>query len=261
MTTTAPRFQSATVTTPVWHSLLALRDGAATEPRSDGWTEAEQAAIALYDPIARRNGHACTIAQIGQSLDGRIATESGDARDVSGPDGLAHLHRIRSLVDAVVIGVKTALHDEPRLTVRLVPGRSPARVVIDPEGRLPENATVLADDGVRRIVVQTGDTARPEGVEVIRLPAVGRWIDPRAILAALHERGLRHVLVEGGGVTIAQFLEAGVLSRLHVAVAPLIIGAGPQGLHTRPIERLTQALRPKMQVYGLGSDVLFDCAL
>jgi riboflavin-specific deaminase-like protein len=261
MTTPAPRFHSATVTTPVWNSLLALRDGAATEPRSDGWTEDERAAIALYDPIARRNGHACTIAQVGQSLDGRIATESGDARDVSGPDGLAHLHRIRSLVDAVVIGVRTALHDKPRLTVRLVPGRSPARVVIDPEGRLPDDATVLANDGVRRIVVQTGDTPRPEGVEVIRLPAVGRWIDPNAILAALHERGLRHVLVEGGGVTIAQFLERGVLSRLHVAVAPLIIGAGPQGLRTRPIERLTQALRPKMQVYGLGSDVLFDCAL
>ncbi len=69
------------------------------------------------------------------------------------------------------------------------------------------------------------------------------------------------MLIEGGGVTIAGFLEAGLLDRLHVGIAPLIIGAGPSGLRTAPIARLADALRPETRVYGLGTDVIFDCAL
>jgi len=101
---------------------------------------------------------------------------------------------------------------------------------------------------------------RPRDVEVITLPR-DRWISPKDILNALLNLGLNRVLVEGGGITIAQFLEANLLTRLHVAVAPLLIGAGPQGLTTSPIANLAQARRPKTDVYSLGSDVLFDCAL
>jgi riboflavin-specific deaminase-like protein len=165
---------------------------------------------------------------------------------------------MRALVDAVVVGVKTALHDDPRLTVRLVPGQNPARVVIDPSGRLPNDARLFAEDGARRIVIQTVDVPRPQGVEVIRLPR-DTWIAPRAIITALRDKGLHHLLIEGGAITIARFLEADLLTRLHVAVAPLLIGSGPQGLTTQPISRLAQARRPETQVYGLGSDVVFDC--
>ena len=157
--------------------------------------------------------------------------------------------------------MRTALADDPRLTVRLVRGPSPARVVIDPRGRLPNDARVLADDGARRLVIQAVPTPRPAGVEVVVLPASDGWIRPAQIRAALAERGLRRVLVEGGGRTIAGFLDAGLLQRLHVAIAPLIIGAGPSGLRTAPIARLADALRPETHVYGLDSDVIFDCAL
>lgn len=248
------------VTERLWSALLALREGA--EPLAPrALTAGEAAAWALYGPLARRGGRTMLMAQIGQSLDGRVATVSGDARDVSGPDGLAHLHRVRALSDAVVIGVRTALHDTPRLTVRLVPGPSPARVVIDPKGRLPDDAPVLACDGSHRIVIQAVDRPRPAGVEVIRLAAAGGWMPAQEIAQALAARGLRHLLIEGGGITISRFLEAGLLHRLHVAVAPLIIGAGPSSLSTTPVQRLADALRPETQVYGLGSDVLFDCAV
>jgi riboflavin-specific deaminase-like protein len=249
----------ADVSPRVWESLLAARDAGA-EPGEAGWSEAERAAFALYAPLVRPCA-SLVFAQVGQSLDGRVATVSGDARDVSGPEGLAHLHRCRALAQAVVVGVRTALTDDPRLTVRLVPGPNPARVVIDPRGRMPNGAAVLADDGTRRIVVQACDAPRPRGVEVLRLPAAEGWIDPRQIRAALASIGLTRVLVEGGGVTIAAFLEAGLLDRLHVSIAPLIIGAGPSGLRTAPIARLADALRPETRVYGLGSDVVFDCAL
>lgn len=253
----------AEVTERLWDRVLDIRDGLACACCGT-WAEAERSALDLYAPLARRGTGPMVVAQIGQSLDGRIATVTGDARDISGPDGLAHLHRMRALVDAVVIGVRTALHDDPRLTVRLARGKNPARVIIDPQGRLPDDAAVLHPDGARRIVVQSVDRPRAPGVEVIRLPRAGGqgMILPTDILAALHGLGLDHVLVEGGGITITRFLEAGLLHRLHVAVAPLIIGAGPQGLTSQnPVQTLAAALRPAMQVYGLGSDVVFDCAL
>jgi len=245
------------VTPEIWERILAARSGASCLCCGD-WSAGERAAMGLYGAMIAPPGTGHLVAQIGQSLDGRVATISGDAADVSGPDGLAHLHRMRALVDAVVIGVKTAMHDDPRLTVRLVPGRNPARVVIDPSGRLRNDARLFADDGARRIVIQAVDVARPAGVEVIRLPR-GAWIDPRAIIARLREKGLHHLLIEGGAITIARFLEAEMLTRLHVVVAPLLIGSGPQGLTTEPISRLAQARRPETQVYGLGSDVVFDC--
>ena len=249
------------MTEAVWAALLALRDGKRAGP-APTWSAGARAAWDLYAPLAAGAGSApYFFAQVGQSLDGRIATPSGDATDVSGPEGLCHLHRCRALADAVGIGVRTALADNPRLTVRLVPGRHPARVVLDPRGRLPDDAGLLGDAGARRIVIQSVPRRRPEGVEVITLPAREHVMNPHAIRDALVARGLPRVLVEGGGTTIAHFLEAGLLDRLHVGVAPLIIGAGPSGLRTAPIERLSQALRPRTAVYGLDTDVLFDCAL
>ncbi|WP_420853213.1 RibD family protein, partial [Rhodoplanes elegans] len=103
------------------------------------------------------------IGQIGQSLDGRIATVGGRLEYINGAEGLAHLHRLRAVVDAVVVGVGTALCDDPRLTVRHVAGPDPARVVIDPHGRLDADARLLADDGTRRIVVTSA--AAPQGAE------------------------------------------------------------------------------------------------
>src|SRR5438874_9364585 len=113
------------------------------------------------------------VGQIGQSLDGRIATESGHSKYINGPAGLLHLHRLRALVDIVVVGVGTALADNPQLTVRQVAGPQPARAVIDPRGRLGANAKLFADDGVRRLFITTdGSRATPPpGVEVITLPA------------------------------------------------------------------------------------------
>jgi len=249
------------VTPRIWQRILAIRSGG-EGPANGHLSQPEEAALRLYGTLAWPDRGPLTLAQIGQSLDGRIATASGDARDVSGPDGLAHLHRLRALVDGVVIGVRTALHDNPRLTVRHCEGKDPARIVIDPQGRLPDDATPLRDDGSRRIVVQGTDRPRAKGVEVIRLVPRAGWIDPAAILAALRAEGFGNLLVEGGSRTIAGFLEAGLIDRLMVTVAPVIIGAGPQGLTTRsPIDTLAEAMRPRTGVFALGSDILFDCAL
>jgi diaminohydroxyphosphoribosylaminopyrimidine deaminase/5-amino-6-(5-phosphoribosylamino)uracil reductase len=202
------------------------------------------------------------IGQCGQSIDARIATSSGQSHYINGEPGLIHLHRLRALVDAVVIGVGTAIADDPQLTVRRVEGPNPARVVIDPNGRLPANARVLAADGIRRLVITSAKApaARP-GVEVVRLRAENDQLAPAGIVAALAARGFRRILIEGGAETVSRFLAARCLDRLHVLVAPLILGTGRASLTLPPIERLDQAVRASMRAYSLGSDVLLDCDL
>jgi diaminohydroxyphosphoribosylaminopyrimidine deaminase / 5-amino-6-(5-phosphoribosylamino)uracil reductase len=248
-------------------------------PRDDGSSDA----WAEFTKIFRATGHSLpapwaelfgplrtgatdgltVIGQIGQSLDGRIATASGHSRYINGPAGITHLHRLRSLVDAVIIGVGTALADDPQLTVRRVAGPHPARIVLDPSGRLPASAKVFSADGVRRLLV-TADGIRcspPSGVEVLALPLTDGQIAPPAILAALAERGFRRILVEGGAHTLSRFLAAGCLDRLHVTVAPIIFGSGQPGFILPAVERADQALRAPMRVHQLDDEVLFDCDL
>lgn len=214
-------------------------------------------AAALYAPLIAAKA---VVAQVGQSLDGRVATPSGDARDISGPDGLAHLHRLRALAQAVVIGVGTAVADDPLLTVRLVDGENPVRVVLDPRGRLPAAARMLHDGGPPVLALQGPDAPRRSDCETLSL-ACDSGFDPHAVVAALAGRGLNRLLIEGGAKTIGRFLAAGALDRLHVAVAPLIVGAGPAGIGLPAVGTLAEAIRPTVRVYDLGSDVLFDCAL
>lgn len=220
------------------------------------------AAHRLYGPIAGASGR-FVLAQVGQSLDGRVATVSGDARDISGPEGLRHLHRCRALVDAVIVGSGTVRMDNPRLSVREVEGPHPVRVVIDCNGELDGQETLFHDGGAPVIVIRS-DRARAVHrghADVVHLPAGVDGLDPAAILEALAERGLHRILVEGGARTIARFIGKGLVDRLHVSVAPLIIGSGQPGIALPPVDRLSSALRPPMDVYALGSDVIFDCHL
>jgi len=203
------------------------------------------------------------VGQFGQSIDARIATANGDSKYINGAAGLAHLHRLRALVDAVVVGVGTATLDDPQLTVRRVAGPSPARIVVDPSGRLPAAARVLADDGIRRLVITRAGVAckLPHGVELAGLPANEGRIAPGDILATLAARGFRRILIEGGAVTVSRFLAAGCLDRLHVVIAPIIIGAGPSSVTLPPIARVANALRTPMRAHALGDELLIDCDL
>ena len=135
--------------------------------------------------------------------------------------------------------------------------------VIDPSGRLPATARAFRDDGVRRLVI-TADSAGaqpPAGIERVALPAVQGRLDPCDILKSLAARGLRRILIEGGPATVARFLEARCLDRLHVVVAPIILGGGRSSLDLAPITRCEEALRPHTFTHVLGNEVLFDCDL
>lgn len=244
------------MTDRLWARLLSIREGQDALRRNDG-----EPALTLYGPIASAKER-FVLAQVGQSLDGRVATPTGDARDISGPDGLAHLHRCRALVDAVIVGIATVQNDNPRLSVREVTGPSPTRVVIDCKGELTGEEGLFHDGGAPVIVIQGHDArATSYPAEVVRLRRDAGGIDPRDILDCLAQRGLTRILVEGGARTISRFVEANLVDRLHVAIAPLIIGSGPCGISLPPIAQLSNAHRPSADIYALGSDVLFDCRL
>ncbi len=220
------------------------------------------AALAQLD--ARRRGAPIVVAQLGQTLDGRIATITGASKHISGREALIHLHRLRAAVDAVVVGVGTVEADDPQLTVRLAPGRNPTRVVIDPTGRAPHSARLFADAAAPTLVISAPDAPPPPaGVGRIALAAQpGALFRPAAIVAELARRGLTRILVEGGAHTIGGFLDAGRIDLLHLLVAPMILGSGKPGITLRPIERLDEALRPATAVHVFDDgDVLFTCDL
>lgn len=206
----------------------------------------------------------CVIAQLGQSLDGRIATVTGASHYVTGKPSLVHLHRMRALVDAVVVGAGTVDADDPQLTVRHVEGDNPLRVVLDPRGRVPADRHVF-----RQSAAPTWHLVN-EGVEghglaahvsVKSLPPEATGFDPARVLALLAEQGHRRILIEGGGLTISRFLEADCLDRLHSVVAPMLIGSGRPALTLPEIETLDVALRPACRHFCLGRDMLFDLDL
>jgi diaminohydroxyphosphoribosylaminopyrimidine deaminase / 5-amino-6-(5-phosphoribosylamino)uracil reductase len=202
------------------------------------------------------------IAQLGQSLDGRIATLTGHSRYINRNAALDHLHKIRAHVDAVIVGIGTVIADDPLLNVRRVIGENPARVVIDPSGRMPLSSRLLYEDGARRIIIRGKSSPLPNGVEEVILPVENGMINPNFIINALFSLGLAKFLVEGGAKTISQFISHNAVDRLHVLVAPMIIGSGKPGIELPPISVVDDALRPLTEVTILSDgDVLFDCNL
>ncbi|MEM7250974.1 MAG: RibD family protein [Pseudomonadota bacterium] len=229
---------------------------------SRGLSSDASALLSLYVPV-------CTEAQIvghlGQSLDGHIATETGDSIYVTGQENLVHLHRMRALSDAVVVGAQTVFADDPRLTTRLVTGPNPTRVILDPQRRLKRDYQVFVDGEAPTLLVCREDLTLlgPLGqADVVGVPVDrrGRFVASE-LRQRLAEKGLTRMFVEGGGVSVSALLEADILDRLHIAVAPLLIGSGRPGIRLPPIEQLADGQRPRYQVFQMGSDVLFDLAL
>ena len=219
--------------------------------------------IDLYLPLCRDCPERFVVAHLGQSLDGRIATVDGSSRWVTGPQDVAHNHRMRALFDAVVVGASTVRSDDPQLTVRLVPGSNPTRVVLDPRRRLSANHRMFTDGAAPTLVLcaeePAGRDRRLGQAEVIGVAAEADDLPPVAVLDVLARRGLRRVFVEGGGVTVSRFLAAGCLHRLQITIAPLIIGSGRPSISLPRIGRLSEGLRPTVRRFDLGRDVLFEC--
>ncbi|HEY2257364.1 MAG TPA: RibD family protein, partial [Variovorax sp.] len=216
-----------------------------------------------------REGRPWAIAQLGQSLDGCIATHSGDSAYVNGPEILAHLHRLRALCDAVIVGPGTAALDDPQLTTRRVAGPHPVRVLLDPELRLPAGLRVFNDHQAPTLLAcdarHAAEAAAKVGADqVLAVPGLidGEGVPQLCRLQqALTARRLRMLFVEGGGITVSRFIAQGCLDRLHLSVAPVIIGGGRPGLQLPRSAAMRDCLRPAGRVFRMGADVLWDLDL
>jgi riboflavin-specific deaminase-like protein len=237
-----------------WQSYLPADD-----PRS--------ALLDLYLPIcAGTASRPVTIGHLGQSLDGFIATHSGDSQFVTGGENLLHMHRLRALCDAVVVGAGTVAADDPQLTTRLVPGPSPVRVILDPTRRLEPTYRVFTDGQAPTLYacaasrIAAGETHVGQAV-IVPLDDESEGREGTELVALLRARGHARIFVEGGGVTVSGFLVQNLLDRLHIAIAPVLIGDGRPAIRIARHENLRDCRRPSYRVFRMGGDVLFDCDL
>jgi diaminohydroxyphosphoribosylaminopyrimidine deaminase/5-amino-6-(5-phosphoribosylamino)uracil reductase len=186
-------------------------------------------------------GRPLILAKWAMSLDGRIATASGESRWITGPAARRRVHELRDRMDAIMVGAGTVLADDPELTVRLAdhwrPVRHPLRVVVDSHGRTPLTARMLSPATPGMTLIATVDppaawraAVEERGAEVLVLPGRAGRVDLAALLAALSERGIASLLVEGGATLLGALADARLIDRVWAFVAPKLIGgAGAPG--------------------------------
>jgi len=168
------------------------------------------------------------------TLDGQIATRTGDARWVSGPESRRHVHRLRHGVDALLVGIGTVLADDPRLTTRLetLPGRDPVRIILDTHLRIPQDAKVLQEPSDSGTIIFSGPNIPPDrkaaiektGAKILDSPLKDGRIDLISLMACLGGLKITSLLVEGGGRVIASALASGVVDKILIFYAPKLMG-------------------------------------
>ncbi len=202
--------------------------------------------------------------KLAESLDGKIATRTGDAKWISGADSRTEVHRLRRRFAAVLVGVGTVIADDPRLTVRHVAGKDPLRIVLDGHGRIPLATTILREE--ERMIVVTATMAREKeeallslGAEVWHLPRKEGDIDLSAFLQRLGEENIDSLLVEGGGETTAAFLEADLVDKVAFFIAPILIGgrAATPAIGGTGVEQVSEAQHLRqIEIERIGEDLL-----
>ena len=208
----------------------------------------------LIAPFARHvtSGRPLVTVKGAISLDGCIATAAGESQWISGPASRQHAHRQRGCVDAIMVGVGTVISDNPRLTARVDGGRDPLRVVVDSTLRIPADAVMLSQKSSAATVIATTELADPAAlerlrahaaVEVVVLPQRDRRVDLIALLEYLGQRQVQSVLVEGGATLNAALLDGGLIDRIMLYVAPMIIGNGQHLFAGAGARRLDECLR------------------
>ena len=232
----------------------------------------EDAGQLLEDYLThRRTGLPLVTAKFAASLDGKIATRTGDSRWVSGQQTLAWAHEERSRIDAIAVGVNTVAVDDPQLTARpggeKSGGHQPLRVVLDSSGRTPATARVL--QGASRTLIATTRQSGADwraameraGAEIAILPAADGRVDLPALLALLGARGCLNLLVEGGGILLGSFFDQGLIDRVQAVIAPMIVGgaSAPVAVAGHGVGRMADAVRLEgVSVRLLGVDVLVE---
>ena len=205
------------------------------------------------------------------SLDGKIATRKGDSRWISSNESRKHVHNLRYTADAIMAGVNTILADDPQLTTRCCGGRGgtarkqPLRVIVDGDGRTPLTARLFKEPG--ETLLALGRKATPKektafakvGAEIVELPSAEGLVDLEKLMAALGERKITSILVEGGGILFGSLFDQGLVDKVIAFIAPIIIGGAEArtAIAGRGVEKVADSLRlERVRMERLGDDLV-----
>ena len=229
--------------------------------------EQTEEATQLYEAYAK---HVCTglpfvVAKFAASLDGKIATHSGDSRWITGSQARGYVHELRKAADAVMVGINTVLQDDPQLTARDAAGQAlphqPLRVVVDSKARIPPGARMLAEPG-RTLVATTRNSVEISGhdVEAVKLPQdrSGR-VELSALLERLGQRGVMSLLVEGGGELLGSLFDQRLVDKVMAFISPVVIGGkeAPSPVAGQGARFIAEGMRlERVRVESIGEDIL-----
>lgn len=214
-------------------------------------------------------GRPFVVAKWASSVDGKIATRSGDSRYISGAESQEFAHRLRNELDAILVGLGTVRIDNPQLTCRMDGGRNPLRVVLDGKANIDHNSNIAGSaKEVPTLIAVTEDADQEKveglsrlGMDVVRLPGVDGWVDLPSLLEELGRRDVMSLLVEGGSRTLGSFFDGGLVDKVLVHVAPVIFGGeeAPVAVGGHGVESITRALRiEELELLRLGEDILIS---
>ena len=193
------------------------------------------------------------IGQIGQSLDGKIALLNGNSHYINDKNSISYLHSLRSICDAVVVGVNTIRKDDPLLTTRAIKGPNPQRIIIDPSLKLTNKYQVFKDGMPNIIFTHSKINKKFNNTQIYKLPERNFT---NLIYQNINRLGYKLVLVEGGSKTISKFLENRLLNIMQFIIAPTIIGSGINSINIEPITNLKNVIRTKNNIYKFGKEII-----
>jgi len=197
---------------------------------------------------------------LAQTLDGYIATESGESRYISSIDNLEHLHMLRAISDVVLVGSNTVKFDNPKLTTRLVKGPNPMRVVIDKNDTIKNSCNLLKNKDRKGFKI-VSDKLKPNGKNIFSLPLKKDEFRIVDIISLLKSLGNKIIFIEGGGNIISHFYRKKFLNRLHLCISPILIGRGINSFIIDKDVKINEAKIKKISYIKMGKDILCNIKL
>ena len=193
------------------------------------------------------------IAQLGQSLDGKIALFNGNSHYINSQKSILYLHALRCICDGLLVGVNTVINDNPLLTTRYMTGSSPMRIIIDPSLKLTNRLNIFKDGNKNIVFTQKASKKRLNNTTIYKL---AKKNFTKSVYQKIIDLNFNYILVEGGATTISNFLEQELLDIMQFIIAPIIIGSGIDSIKLKSISTLKNALRPKSHLYKLGDEII-----
>ena len=216
-----------------------------------------QSILNILLPILRKNKK-LVIAQIGQSIDGRIALNNGNSHYINHPKSIIYLHCLRSISDAIIVGSNTIKKDDPLLTTRKIRGTNPKRIIIDGSLSLNNKSKIFNDGNENIIFTKSNKNIRLNNSTIIRLKEKNFT---KNLITQIKKLKYKNILVEGGSKTISELINNKYIDILQFMIAPILIGSGINSLNLKEISNLNKAIRPKHNFNELDNEIIVNLFL